>query len=78
MGEHPSLGHRHLTPGDTFKHGHTLLQKLIAFHINEIGAGQAMLGNKDRLLIPLQIRQEFSGLALEGSPSSSTESTWPS
>jgi len=72
MGKHPALGDGHFAPGDPLKNGHSLLKKLEAFYINEIGAGQAMLGDKDRLLVPFQIGQEFRGIALEGRDEFST------
>ena len=65
MRDHSTLSDSHFPPGDALQDGHALLQKFIAFDVNKIGARQAMLGNKDWLLVPLEIREEFASLPLQ-------------
>ena len=52
MGKNSAFRNSHFTFGDTLKHRHALLEELKAFNINEIGAWQTVLGNKNRLLVP--------------------------
>ena len=72
MGSYTTLRHGLLATGDAFKDGHALLHELIGLNVQEVGAWEAMLGNKNWLLVPLNVREEFSGLTLEGSDEFST------
>ena len=49
MSDNSALGHGHLTPSDTFEDRHALLQKLIAFYIDEVGAGTSVLNQTGSL-----------------------------
>ena len=50
--------------GDALKDSHALLHELKGLNIQQVGAREAVLCDKDRLLVPLDVREEFSGLAL--------------
>lgn len=66
MSDHATLGNGLLPAGDPFQHGHALLHELISFDIHEVGAGQAVLRDENRLLVPLDIREELGRLTLQG------------
>jgi hypothetical protein len=51
--------------GDAFEQAHPALQGFIGFNIHEIGAGDPVLSNENRLFAPLDVRQEFCGPALQ-------------
>ncbi len=53
-----------LSAGNAFKDGHALLHELIGLNVQQISARQAMLGDKDWLLVPLNVREELCGLTL--------------
>jgi hypothetical protein len=50
---------------DVFQHAHALLHQLVGLHVHQIGTGQTVLGDQDRLLAPRNVRDEFSSMALE-------------
>ena len=54
MRDDPALGDGHFTSGNSFEHRQALLEQLVGLDIDEVSAGQAMLGNEDRLLVPLR------------------------
>lgn len=56
-----------LATGNTFKQTHAPQQRLICCDIDEICAWHAVLRDQDRLAVALELRQQFRGLALEGS-----------
>ena len=66
MRDDPALGDGHLPSGNSFEHRQALLEQLVSLDIDEVSAGQAVLGNEDWLLVPFEIRQELGGLSLEG------------
>lgn len=66
MRNHAIFCDRLFSARDTLEQGHALLHELVGFDINQIGAGQSMLGYEDGLLVPLYIREEFGRLALQG------------
>jgi hypothetical protein len=72
MGSYTTLSHGLLATGDTFKDGHALLHELIGLNVKEVCTWEAMLGNKNWLFVPLNVREEFSGLTLEGGDEFST------
>ncbi len=53
-----------LSTGNAFEQAHPLLQALKCFNINKIGARQAMLSYKNRLLLLLKLAENLSGLTL--------------
>lgn len=65
MSRYAAFCNRLLSTGNTFEDGQALLHKLVGLNVHEIGAWQTMLGDEDRLFVPLDIRKEFGGLALE-------------
>ena len=65
MGSNAPLSDGLLPASDTLQDGHALLHELIGLNVNQVGAWQPVLGNEDRLLVPLDIREELSRLALE-------------
>ena len=65
MGRRATLSDRLFSAGNAFKDSHALLHKLLGLNVEQIGAWQAMLGDENWLLIPLDIGEEFSGLAFE-------------
>jgi hypothetical protein len=54
----------HLPAGDAFQDSHTLLLTVVGLDVNKVSARQAMLSYEDRLTVPLDVREEFRGLAL--------------
>jgi hypothetical protein len=72
MGSYTTLSHGLLTASDAFKDGHALLHELIGLDVQEVGAWEAMLSNKNWLFVPLNVREELSGLTLKGSDEFST------
>lgn len=58
--------HGHFAARDALKDGHAFLLEFVSLHIDQVGAGQPMLGNEDRLPVALDIREEFGSLPLEG------------
>ena len=66
MSRNAALRNSLFPTGDAFEDGHALLHELISLNIQEIGAWQAMLGDEDRLFVPLDVREQFRGLTLEG------------
>ena len=61
------LSHGLLTAGDPLENGHALLHELVGLDVQEVGARETVLGNEDWLFVPLNVREEFSCLTLEGS-----------
>ena len=72
MGGHTTLSNGLLSAGDALKDSHALLHELKGLNIQQVGAREAVLCDKDRLLVPLDVREEFGGLALKGGDKFST------
>ncbi len=51
---------------DALENGQPLLHKLIGLDVQQVRAGKAMLSDENRLLVPLDVREEFGGSSLEG------------
>ena len=66
MSQRPSLCHRHLTSRNSLEKCHSLLEEIEAGNVHEVGARKSVLGNEDWLLVPFQIGQKFSCMALQG------------
>jgi len=66
VGDRAAFGNGLLATRNAFQHRHARQQRLIGFHIDEIRAGQPMLGDEDGLPIAFDIGQQVSGLPLEG------------
>src|SRR5690606_19905814 len=66
VGSHATFGNRLLPACDTLEHGHALLHELEALNVHEVRARQAMLRDQDRLLVPLDVREQLGRLPLEG------------
>ena len=66
MGCYAPLSDCVFSASDSFKDSHALLHELIGLNVQQIGAWQTVLGNEDWFFVPLNVREEFSGLALEG------------
>ncbi len=47
------------------KNGHPLLQAFIGLNVNQVCARQAMLSDENGLTIPLDVREQQRGLALQ-------------
>jgi hypothetical protein len=60
------LGQCQLAASNTLEHGHALLHEFIALDVHQIGAGQPVLRDENRFLVPLDIREELGGPTLEG------------
>ena len=67
MGRHATLGNRLFPSGNALKYGHTLLHELVGLDVHQVCTGQAVLGDEDGLLVPIDVREELSRLAFEGS-----------
>ena len=65
MGSNATLGNSLFPTGNAFKDCHALLHELESLNIQQVSAGKAMLGDKNWLLVALDVRQEFGGLTLE-------------
>ena len=65
MRSNAALGNSPLPTGDTLKDCHALFHELVGLDVQQVRAGQTMLSDEDGLFIPLDVRQEFSGLTLE-------------
>ena len=61
-----TLSNRLLPARDSFEDCHALLHELIRLDIQQIRAGETMLGDENRLPVALDIGQEFGGLTLKG------------
>ena len=59
MAQGPALGDRHFTARDALEDSHPCLLQLVGFHVHQVGTGQAMLGDQDWLLVPLDIREQY-------------------
>lgn len=66
MRKHATFRDGHFAAGDAFQHAHALLQQLVAFHVDQVGARQTMLSDQDGFSIPFEIREQFGSLSLEG------------
>ena len=64
MGRYAALGDCLLSTGNAFKDGHALLHELVSLNVQQIGTWQAVLSDENWLFVPLDVREEFSGLAL--------------
>ena len=62
-----AFGNRLLPTRDALKDGHPLLHALIGLNVDQISAWQPVLSNENGLFVPLDIREEFSRLTLQGS-----------
>ena len=65
MGSNATLSNSLFPTGDAFEDRHALLHELKSLDIQQISARKAMLGDKNWLLVALDVRQEFGGLTLE-------------
>lgn len=65
MNDHASFRNGHFASGDTFEDGRPLLHTLIASHVEEVGTGDAMLRDQDRLPVSLQLSEKLGRLAFE-------------
>ncbi len=65
MSGHTTFCDRALTTSNAFKHSHALQHEFIALNVNQVGAGQTMLGDENWFLVPLDIREKFGCLTLE-------------
>lgn len=65
MGSNATLGNSLLPAGDALKNRHALLHEPVRFDVHQVRAGQTMLSDENGLFVPLDVRQEFGGLALE-------------
>lgn len=61
-----TIRNRLLPARDSFEDCHALLHELIRLDIQQIRAGETMLGDENRLPVALDVSQEFGGLTLEG------------
>jgi len=65
MRNNAAFCHGLLSTSDAFKNSHALLHKLESLNINKVCARKPVLRDEDRLLVPPNVREEFSRLALE-------------
>src|SRR5690606_41033999 len=56
---------RLFAPGNTLQELHAALHQLVALHVDEIGAGLAVLRDENRLATALEVIEQFGGLALQ-------------
>ena len=65
MGSNATLSNSLFPTGDSFEDRHAPLHELKSLDIQQVSARKAMLGDKNWLLVALDVRQEFGGLTLE-------------
>lgn len=66
MRSNAPLGNSLLPAGDTLKDCHALLHELVRLDVQQVRARQTVLSDEDGFFVPLDVREELSGLALEG------------
>src|SRR5690606_11444367 len=66
MGDSAPFLNRLFTPSDTLQELHSALHQLVAFYVDEVGAGLSVLRNENRLATPLEVIEQFGGLTLQG------------
>ncbi len=59
MRDGPTFIHSLLAAGDSLEQRHAPLEHFEARHVDQIGAGQSVLGDEDRLATPIQLLEQF-------------------
>jgi len=54
-----------LAARNAFQDGHALLHELVGLYVQEVCAGQAVLGNENGLFVPLDVSKQLCRLTLE-------------
>ena len=67
MGDRAALFNGSFSARDTFQQTHPAQQRLVCRDVDQIRTGHSVLRDQDRLAVALELRQQFRGLALEGS-----------
>lgn len=76
MGHSAPFLNRLFTPSDTLKELHAALHQLVAFYVDEVGAGLSVLRNENGLATPLKVVEQFGGLTLQGRDKFARCSAW--